>query len=278
MTRCLIVNADDFGRTQGVSDGILDAHLKGIVTSTSAMMNLPETRQHVAQALSKAPDLGIGVHLNLTAGPPVLAAEQVPDLVDSQGLFNGYAKLCARIGRLPIDQVQAEWRAQIDEMIATGVEPDHLDSHHFVVELSPELWELYLGLARDLRVPVRGPRPPRVGHQKLLPTGDSPEALSFDRARALLRESGVTTSDGLRVDFYGEDANQELFEHLLQQLPHGVTEVMTHPGKPDGELAKLSSYVEPRLAEFEVLTSRATRIAVEAGQINLVSFRDALRG
>lgn len=278
MTRCLLVNADDYGRTRGVSDGILQAHLEGIVTSTSAMMNLPGSREHLARARSSAPALGMGVHLNLTAGRPVLDAGQVPDLVGPEGQFYDYAHLCAQIDRLPIDQVEAEWEAQIDAMVAAGIEPDHLDSHHFVVELSPDLWSLYLGLARNLRVPVRGPRPPRVGHQKILPPGSSASAVGFDQARAQLRESGVTSCDGLRVDFYGEDANQELFEHLLQQLPHGVTEVMTHPGLPDKDLARLSSYVEPRQAELDVLKSRATHQAIAAGHINLVSYRDALGG
>lgn len=276
MTRCLIVNADDFARTRGVSEGILQAHREGIVTSTSAMMNLPGSRELITWTQTTAPELGIGLHLNLTAGQPVLPPEQVPDLVNSQGQFNDYAQLCSRISRLPLDQVQAEWWAQINKMIAAGVEPDHLDSHHFVVELSPDLWSLYLRLARDLRVPVRGPRPPRVGRQVILPPGDSPKAVGFDQARAQLRESGVLSSDGLRVDFYGEDANQQLFEHLLRQLPHGVTEVMTHPGLPDEELARLSSYVEPRLAELDVLTSISTKRAVESGQINLVNYRGAL--
>jgi len=69
----LIVNADDFGRSPGINRGILDAHLNGIVTSTTVMINYPDAAPGLEQALLKAPDLGIGLHLNLTSGRPVSA-------------------------------------------------------------------------------------------------------------------------------------------------------------------------------------------------------------
>ena len=74
----LIVNADDYGRTRGVSAGIREAHLHGIVTSTTAMMNFPGVQADLARACDDCPQLGLGVHLVLTAGRPLRPAENVP--------------------------------------------------------------------------------------------------------------------------------------------------------------------------------------------------------
>ena len=78
MTKRLIVNADDFGRTHQVSDGILSAHCDGIVTSTTVMMSMPGAARDLTRALAEAPKLGLGVHLVFTAGRPLLPPEWVP--------------------------------------------------------------------------------------------------------------------------------------------------------------------------------------------------------
>ena len=87
MAAYLIVNADDFNLTEGVSRGILEAHRRGIVTSTTVMVNLPGLEQSRSLA-RQAPRLGVGLHLNLTFGPPVLPAREVPSLVDDSSRFN----------------------------------------------------------------------------------------------------------------------------------------------------------------------------------------------
>lgn len=86
MNRGLIVNADDFGVTAGVSRGILDAVRHGIVRSTTAMVNLPGEADLDADAASLR-GLGIGLHLNLTWGRPVAPADRVASLVDGDGRF-----------------------------------------------------------------------------------------------------------------------------------------------------------------------------------------------
>jgi predicted glycoside hydrolase/deacetylase ChbG (UPF0249 family) len=86
MTRRLIVNADDYGRTPGVSQGILATHEEGIVTSTTVMINQPQIATHLREALA-CPKLGVGLHLVFTAGRPVLGAGAIPDLVRKDGQF-----------------------------------------------------------------------------------------------------------------------------------------------------------------------------------------------
>ena len=85
----LIVNADDYGRTPSVSRGILDAHLNGIVTTTTVMINLPGALEDVRRGIENAPTLAFGVHLNLTCGKPLTPPDRVPTLIGANGWFHG---------------------------------------------------------------------------------------------------------------------------------------------------------------------------------------------
>ena len=78
VTPQLIVTADDFNLSEGVSRGILDAHQHGIVTETSVMVNLGDL-QHAAALLAAAPRLAVGLHLNITRGRPVAPPPVVPE-------------------------------------------------------------------------------------------------------------------------------------------------------------------------------------------------------
>ena len=83
----LIINSDDYGRTPEISRGIREAHLRGVVTSTTCMMNIPTTAEDIAVALKETPSLGMGVHLVLTMGRPISAPEAVPSITDENGQF-----------------------------------------------------------------------------------------------------------------------------------------------------------------------------------------------
>jgi predicted glycoside hydrolase/deacetylase ChbG (UPF0249 family) len=152
----LIVNADDYGHTAGVSRGIREAHLTGIVTSTTAMLNMSGVEEALREAIATCPQLGLGVHLVLTAGAPVLPASLVPSLVGNDGRFFKQAEFRARLATCNPDDAQAEWRAQIEKFCAVvGRSPDHLDSHHHTSYWSPSLLAVMLALASEYHCPIR---------------------------------------------------------------------------------------------------------------------------
>jgi predicted glycoside hydrolase/deacetylase ChbG (UPF0249 family) len=149
--KVLIVNADDFGLTSGVSRGILEAHRHGIVTSTTLLVNRDIPPAQVEEL--KASGLGVGVHLNLTLGTPVADPKRVPSLVDAEGRFVRDAREAA--ARAKLDEARIELGTQIDVFRGImGRFPTHLDTHHHVGRLEPVL-EVVLDFARALRVPVR---------------------------------------------------------------------------------------------------------------------------
>ncbi|BDR57732.1 carbohydrate deacetylase [Xylocopilactobacillus apicola] len=149
--KLLIVNADDFGYCPAINLGIIESFQQGILSSTTIMAGMPGFNQAVKLA-KENPKLGVGVHLTLTCQKPVL--KNVPSLVESDGNFH-------KIGfyeqdfSLELEELYQEWKAQIEKVIASGIIPDHLDSHHHVHTIKP-LTSVFEDLAAEYDLPVRG--------------------------------------------------------------------------------------------------------------------------
>ncbi len=145
MIKKLIVNADDYGFTEGCNQGILKAYQEGIVTSTTVMMNYP----HVNEALTllNNTSIGLGVHLNTTKGQPLTVC---PSLVENNQFKNRF-----HYTNINKEELYKEWKAQIELFIKyTGHLPDHLDSHHHI-HLREEYRDILLKLIHEYHLPVR---------------------------------------------------------------------------------------------------------------------------
>jgi chitin disaccharide deacetylase len=258
----IIINADDLGLTSGVTRGIIEAYLKGIVTSTSAQMNSPYSAESLAEVWQHAPDLGVGVHMVLTRGKPLLPADEVSTLVDDQGNFYKFQQFASRITELNLNEVCAEWRAQIEAFIAKGRRPDHLDSHHHSSYASLGLFEVMLELAREYNVPIRCP---------VNPMGNMPVDGSFMR---ILNQSPVNSPQACITSFYGDEVSTENLVEIISSLPADVSELMCHPGYADRESMESSSYNTSRELELQVLVSPEIKTAVEDNGIKLCRFSD----
>jgi predicted glycoside hydrolase/deacetylase ChbG (UPF0249 family) len=251
--RYLIVNADDYGRSPGVSAGIRESHVRGIVTSTTAMMNMPGIDDELRLAVQDCPNLGLGVHLTLTAGKPILSPEAIPSLVAEAGAFPRLRGFIARLSMVEADEAQAEWRAQIEKFIeATGRSPDHLDSHHHCSYLTHWLFEAMLELACEYGCAIRSPFSKHaIEIVEGLPGDCQRRILAF--GPTLLQKYRSPSPDHFIASFYGVTATKAGLLHIIDTLPEGVTEIMCHPGYVDAPLREASGYVEPRQDELAVL-------------------------
>ena len=246
MSRRLIVNADDWGLTRGVSEGILAAHRHGIVTSTTVLVTADLERGLVARLLDSG--LGVGLHVNLTLGSPLTRGKS---LVAGGGRFVRDARHAA--ARARADDVRAEIEAQVAKFRRVFRRaPTHLDTHHHV-GLHPPVREVVLDVARGLGVPVR-----------------SQDAAARGRARS----AGLRTPD----HFFGESGPGAYWSPAttlanLRALPEGLSEFMTHPGWFDADLA-YSRYGRQRETEMIGLGTPSARTAVAALGITLCSFAE----
>ncbi|WP_342753315.1 chitin disaccharide deacetylase [Shouchella clausii] len=243
----LIINADDFGYSRGVNFGIVDAHRLGILTSTTLMTNMPGA-DHAAELADQFPDLGIGVHLVLTCGRPLLRTHKT--IVDVQGNFR---KLDFYKGAFTIDydEVYAEWKAQIETCINMGLEPDHLDSHHHI-NASPGISDAFLTLAKEYRLPVRN----NMG----------------EKTAAELKRKGIKTTDSFSYLIETTLKDDEALDNLFKN--HDSVEVMSHPAYLDKELLASSSFTFPRVDELEFLTDEEIVTRVRSRKdIQLVTYQ-----
>src|SRR5262249_40178407 len=167
----LIVNADDYGLTTGISRAILRAHGAGIVTSTSVLAVGPAFGE-TAPWLGDAPALGVGVHLAACGeDPPLLEAREIPTLVDARGRlapsWRGFA-LALWAGRVDPGDLEREFSAQIARVAALGRPLTHLDTHQHL-HLLPRVADVVVRLAQRAGIPAL--RVPRSGLRRLAGLG-----------------------------------------------------------------------------------------------------------
>lgn len=273
----LIVNADDFGRTAEVSRGIIEAHKKGIVTSTTTMINYDSAIPAVKLALEEAPMLGIGLHFVLTSGTPVSAPEDVPSLLEG-GRFHGAHDLAPFAVNWDAGEVAREMRAQFDLFVKTaGKLPTHLDSHHHAIYAFPQALRVLLAIAEEFNLPVR--RNPIEGPALALANSWVYKALPPAAARQIADQviglwsgSSVCMPDVFVQSFYDHTAILgELLTILTNLAPEGVTELMVHPGYAGG---LDSTYNIQREKELETLTHPAAHEVIMAESVRLMSYAD----
>lgn len=269
MVRRLIINADDFGLTEGVSRGIIRAHREGVLTSTTFMVNFPWAAL-MAPLLKAAPDLGVGIHLNLTTGSPVLPAAEVPTLVNAEGRMR--KSLWQIRFRVSPREALREWAAQVEKGIALlGRTPTHLDTHRYLQSI-PALAAAMAEVARRFEIPaVRclhpGPDLTQAMYSRWSPTG----LLVGQALRSSLR---VLDRSGLRFPSASMAGDFDLPGLLtrLERVGEGVTELVTHPGYVDDQLRSISSLQGQREIELAALTAPEVRDRIHNLKIQLIHF------
>jgi chitin disaccharide deacetylase len=259
----LIVNADDYGLTEGVSAAILDAHRHGVVTSTSVLALSPAFRTTVGW-LADAPELGCGAHLAAVGeDPPLLTAREVPTLVDGKGrLWPSWRAFLPRVaaGRVDPDDLRREFAAQFDAIAGAGVTVDHLDTHQNL-----HLWPLVadvvleLGEARGVKV-VRVTRSVERG-----PVGQTVRRLAA-RLEARLDALGwAYTGASTGLDEAGNLDLPAMVAALARLARTGAAsaELATHPGRPEDPDRARYRWAYRWDDEYEALGSATVRAAVD---------------
>jgi hopanoid biosynthesis associated protein HpnK len=283
----LILNADDFGLTRGVNEGIIRAHREGILTSATLMANGPAFDDAVERA-KENPRLGVGCHLVLVGGLAIASRDEIPSLADRDGrLPRSIGALGAKLssGRVRIKDVETELRAQIEKIRRAGIEPTHLDTHKHS-HAHPRVMSALGRVAREFGITrVRKPvenlrdswkmiRSDGAGALKSLMLAATVRVVA-SRFRAISRKYGLRSPD----HFWGLAMTGRLGAaalcRLIDTLPDGRTEIMLHPGICDTELARTGSRLQQqRQLELEGLLDPAVRRAVVKHGVRLISYRD----
>jgi len=282
----LILNADDFGMTPGINEGIIRAHRDGTLTSATLMANAEAFEDAVARARA-VPSLGVGCHLVLVGGRPVAPAEQVSSLVDDAGrLPQTLPKFVAKVstGLIRQSHIEHELRAQIEKVRAAGIEPTHVDTHKHT-HAHPRVMQALARVARDMGVTrVRNPyesirdawttaRGDGGGSAQLLAAAAA--QISAPTFSSISRKYALRSPDHfLGVAMTGQ-MSSAVVRRMIDTLEDGSTEMMFHPGIYDSDLVASGSRLrEQRQTELETLLDPELKEILLKQGIRLISYRE----
>ena len=290
--RRLIVNADDFGFTAGINRAIVEAHIHGIVTSSTLMANGKAFEDAVRLARS-VPRLSVGCHVVLIDGEPVIDARLLPSITCARSsgarFRDGLKSFAARAlaGRLDAGEIEAEASAQIRKLQSTGIHVSHLDTHKHT-HLFPAVLQPLLRAARAcgvgaIRNPF-GPRKPlkstelltrpslwtRYAEVRILRT------LAAKFRDSASRESFATPDGTLGIVVTGA-LDEKLFRGIAAIMPEGTWEFVCHPGYNDDDLKSAKTRLHAsRETELRVLTMPEARQLLLQQGIELISYRELI--
>lgn len=268
----LVVNADDYGLTTRVSEGILRGHRDGIITSTSVLVLAPAFAA-TAPLLAQVDGIGIGVHLAAVGEDhPLLSAKEIPTLVDSRGrLAADWRRFLARAARglIDIEDLRREFTAQLEAVQQLGLPLDHLDTHQHL-HLWPDVADVVIDLAQQAGVAaVRVPRSGRRG-----PLGIGVNRLSL-RLAATMERSGIQVSGASAgLDEAGRMDQTALARTLDRLVATGASslELFVHPGEDDDPERGRYAWNYRWGAELDALTGPEAKEAVTSRGIVLATY------
>jgi predicted glycoside hydrolase/deacetylase ChbG (UPF0249 family) len=270
----LVVNADDYGLTERVAKGILDAHECGVVTSTSVLALSPAFATTV-KWLADAPSLGTGVHLAAVGeDPPLLSAAEIPSLVDRNGrLWSSWRAFLPRAaaGRIDPDDLRREFTAQFDAIVGAGVSVDHIDTHQNL-----HLWPMVSDVVLDIG-DARGVRAMRVTRSTARgPIGVAVRRLATRLAAQLSERGWVWPEASTGLDEAGTLDLGTMVEAIGRLSATGArtAELATHPGLPDDPARIRYRWHYVWADEYTALCSRTVRTAIEEFGFRLGTFGD----
>ena len=255
--RLLIINADDLGMCHAVNEAIFRALKQGVLRSTTLMVPCPWAL-HAMHFLARHPEIPFGIHLTVISDwidyrwGPITSSDKVPSLIDQAGYFYNFEHMPAFLAQARLDELEMEFRAQIEAVLSAGLKPTHLDWHALRIGGREDISEVMLRLAREygLALRVAGRSWIEKVQSQDLPTND------YDFLDSYLLDP---VDKALR------------YHQMLRELPAGLSEWAIHPGLDGAELLA----IEPegkhiRQTDFDFLMSQeAIDIVIEEGIILL---------
>jgi len=279
MDRNLIVNADDFGWTEAINEGVITAHTEGIVTSAT-LLATGRAADHAVQLARAAPGLGVGVHLSYERGGTFIDPRRLRTIFSPEGepRFGPYslwaaASLSGNVRR----HLRDHFRSQVGWVLDRGISPTHLDTHRHM-HMWPAIMRMVCEVAKEFSIPaVRLPAEPFASRFRvsfLVRMQLAGMVWTIPVNRAYIRSLGLkTTSQFVAVPVTGHWTKERLLA-ILETLPVGWTEVVVHPGRPGDPDDDAGQLIQSRATELGILIDPQVREVCQARGIRRVSYRD----
>jgi predicted glycoside hydrolase/deacetylase ChbG (UPF0249 family) len=258
--RLLIINADDFGMCHSVNEAVFRAFKKGVLRSTTLMVPCPWSL-HAMRFLADHPEIPFGVHLTVISEwvdyrwGPITPRDKVTSLINQAGYFFTFEQMPGFLAQVQLDQLETEFRAQIEVVLEAGLKPTHLDWHCLRIVGRADIMDLMFRLAKEYGLALR------VAGRALIEK---------------LQNQGLPTNDYDILDSYGLDPvdHSARYHQMLRELPAGLSEWAVHPGLESAELLAIegnSRHIRQR--DFNFLMSQEAQDILKEEGIILLDYR-----
>lgn len=254
----IIINADDFGYSSGVNQGIIKAFREGVLSSTTLMANMPGCDEAIKLA-KDYPGLGVGAHLVLTCGAPMT---QGTTLKGEDGKFHLLQEYHQKRNEINDEEIFKEWCTQIDYLLNQGVPLTHLDSHHHVHTFEGNE-SIVKRISEKYKLTFRN----AFGLEERVDLNYQKDIRGF---ADLMNYSAIRNMDTP----YLKAQNQclEEIQRVLERVTEDITELMVHPAFVDEALYFGSSFNVQRIREVELLTAPQVKSLIEAKNLEIVHY------
>jgi predicted glycoside hydrolase/deacetylase ChbG (UPF0249 family) len=257
--RLLILNNDDFGMCHAINEATIQAIKEGAATSCTLMAPCPWAL-HALHLLKENPGIAFGVHLTAVSEAiyyrwgPLTSKENAPSLVDEAGYFYSEERIPEFLAQVNLVELELEFRAQIEAVMAAGLKPTHLDSHCLINTRRADIFDMTVGLAREYGLAMR------VTGQPLIEK---------------IQRQGLPVNDYNLLDSYNVATGDKpaYYFKSLRELPAGLTEWAIHPAWLTDELKAISASWPVRQADFEFLMSPETREIIRQEGIIVLNYQ-----
>jgi predicted glycoside hydrolase/deacetylase ChbG (UPF0249 family) len=255
----LIINAADFGMYPAVNTAVIRSVEEGIASSCSLMPPCPAA-PHAMRLLRRHPQIAFGIHLTLVCDTaryrwgPVTAKGKVPSLLDEAGQMFLPAQAPRLLAQARLEEVEREFRAQVNAVAGAGLTPTHLDWHCLADGGRGDIFDLTVALAAENGLAVRA---------------------WLEPGRHKLRQQGLPVVDhefldSFRLDLDGKPAR---YAKLLHDLPAGLSEWAVHPALGDQQSPSIDPGWRVRRTDYDFLTSPHARVLLRSEQITVIDYR-----
>lgn len=266
-SKLLIIHADDLAVAHSEDVASLDALDRGAITSASIMIPCPWLNE-MADYAKAHPDADLGLHLTLTSEwktyrwGPVESKDKVPSLLDPSGYL--WADTPPAVGALKADEAEREIRAQIERANALGIHPTHLDSHMGALFSRPDLFAVYVKVAREYKLPFLA----------FIAPNTPPALSSLVSSKDVIIDSVLIANPSLQPSDW-----KNFYANAIKNLKPGVTELIVHLGHDDAELQAVTvdhaDYGAAwRQRDYDVVTSPEFKKLIEDNHVILLKWKD----
>ena len=268
--KLLIIHADDLGLCESVNSATFESFKNGSISSASVMMTTDEINEVASfnNNNTTTQNYDIGIHLTVTSEwklhkwGGVLNNEDISSILNKKNHLYWNKRKFTKNGKL--NEIRKELQAQIDLGKSMGFNPSHIDSHEGALFFDPDIFKLYLDLAKE---------------NNLLAFVPIQASVHFDQSFKKPKHAVIIDQFHMLPEGTNVDEIKDYYFNVVENLKPGLSQIIVHLGKDEEELREIT-IDHPnfdyrwRQLDFDVFNSRDFKDHLEKHNIKVINWED----